>query len=271
MFFVHFCREKVFGPKVDTVVAQQVAAYIRDMFTPHNWVKGETMSSRTAAAITRDCWMDFLGAECQRVFNPVLPHESGPHTLHIRKNLATAIRAIFFGMTIDVRFLDKDHRGNSTIETIVLPLPKGQFSFYFLNCYMIYVLAIDRDLARKFKNRRQSEYKFLDQLFDKCHSSDSSPSVTESPRKPFCAKNTTLSDNLKGREWQEQQLLGRKRKTREQFMATTAVSLKSSFLQSQAGGLDVNVQVTLSPTKLNKRQRIAREHPNTTSGLFDYV
>ena len=133
---------------------------------------------------------------------------------------------------------------------------------------MIYVSAIDRDLARKFKNRRQSEYKFLDQLFEKCHSSDSSPaSVTESPRKPFCSKNSTMSEHFKGAEWQEhQKFLGRKRKTVEQFMATTAVSLKSSF-QSSQGGLDVNVQVTLSPSKLNKRQRIARQHPNTTSGL----
>ena len=104
----------------------QVAELIRDMFTPHIWARGETASSRSRAAITRDSWMDFLGGEIQRVFNPVLPHESGPDTLVIRKNLATSIRTTFFGLAMDVRFHGRDKFGSTNLTEIDLPLPKSK-------------------------------------------------------------------------------------------------------------------------------------------------
>ncbi len=143
------------------------------------------------------------------------------------------------------------------------------------NRYWCIFLEIDSDLARKFRNRRQSEYKFLDELKEKCHpsSSDSSPSVQESPRRPTCPKNTLMSDHARGTEWQNR--AGRKRKTIDQFMSTTAVSLRD-------GSFDVNVKVSVSPSKktsaesvfydsdgcefISKRQRLANQRRGTTAG-----
>ncbi len=128
IFFLNF-RDSINGPRTDHSVSMQLAQLIQDMFIPHDWQKGETLGSRSRAAITRDSWMDYLGCEVQRVFNPVMPHESGPDTTSIRKNLATAIRTTFFGLAMDVRFQGRDRCGSSTFTEIDLPLPKSKRPF----------------------------------------------------------------------------------------------------------------------------------------------
>ncbi len=124
---------------------------------------------------------------------------------------------------------------------------------------MLHCAEIDADLSRKFKNRRDSEYRYLDKL----KAQHLAPqvlnvpgvpavvveAVVESPRRPkYAAKDTSKKENV----W-----MGRKRRSAEAFLKHTSVTIT----QSGSSG-SVNIRVT-SPKKRilrhAKEQKLPRQ------------
>ncbi len=106
---------------------------------------------------------------------------------------------------------------------------------------------IDADLARKFKNRRDAEYKYIDKLKVQHHSppelelpgvSLAIEAVQESPRRPKYEKN---DDSKKDHVW-----MGRRRRTAEAFLKHTSVTVT----QRGSDGSVMNISVSTSPKKL---------------------
>lgn len=118
-------------------MANKIAVLIMDMFTPHSFAKGETLSSRSTAAITRDSWLSFLGLICISFFNPVTYGDSGPETKKIRNNIATTLRSCFFGLEIEVQFSFKDKNGFTEFKEVRLPTIKRK---YFICLFLILIL-----------------------------------------------------------------------------------------------------------------------------------
>ena len=243
------------------------------MFTPHRYEKGQTKETRSRSAKTRDSWMEFLGAACLTVFNPILPHESGPDTYRIKKNLSTAIRTCFFGLEPYLRVSDKDCFGNTILLQIDLPDVNSKIGLCYQCVILIprYFSEIEGDMGKKFKNRRQTEYRYLNDLKERHHPSDSpecTPPSVEDIRRPACPRDSKMQDVDGGLQW-----LGRKRKSPEQFCAHTSIHIRqaiSSKHSADDGSQEFEVKVTLSPTKrqpvlrapgpaMSKRERLSRD------------
>ncbi len=251
----------MFGGQLDYTTASTIVELIRDMFTPHNYEKGEKKPNRSRAAKTRDSWMDFLGAACLTVFNPILPHESGPETFKIKRNLSTAIRTCFFGFEPYLRVADKDCFGNTVVLQIDLPDVHSEIGLYN-KCELLITRLfseIEGDMGRKFKNRRQTEYRYLADLKERHHPSDSpdsTPPSVEDSRRPACPKDSKMKDVEGGSHWLI--FAGRKRKTPEQFCAHTSIHIRQAILNhSTDSSQDIEVKVTLSPSKQQPKFRAA--------------
>ena len=186
--------------------------------------------------------MLFLGKVYVLSFNPILPHQSGSDTTRMKYRLAASVRHFIFGSDTQLNF-KKESKVNGMVVVSKIPLPEIQCEvvIYDVSWSSFLLAGFIKDLTRKFKNRRDSEYRYLQRTKERFHSGESAPApkVVESPKRPVLAKGEKQVIEVGKQQWRS----GPARRSSSQFVSGTSATLKRKF------NFEVDIKVTMSPSK----------------------